>query len=477
MSKKSKLSNVEHFVVLMLENRSFDHMLGFLYSDEGNVSPLGHSYEGLTGKESNPDSKGNPVTVFKIDKNAENAYFMPGADPGEDYFNTNDQLFSNHIESSPIVPATNQGFVTNYAYSLGWEKTSGWSILAGTKPEDIMGMYHPEMLPVLSTLAKSYAVCDHWYCSAPTETLPNRAFLNMGTSQGKLIDKDKTYTAPTIFNLLQKNDISWSIYGYDKPPLSRASYTGIANESNEHFGLFTDFKKAASDSTLASYVFLEPQWGKGGNSQHPNYDVAKGEAFILEVYNTLRQSPLWEKTMLIITYDEHGGCYDHVAPPENATPPDNTAGQYSFDFTRFGPRVPAVLVSPFIEAGTVFRVPEDGTPLDHTSILKTIEERFKLSPLTKRDATAPGFGDVLSLTTARSDNPMENVDAPVSKKVIPFDDEPDHLQHLYADSMSNLPTEEVTRKGSFQGKPKFKNSNEAMDYGHKRYDDYFYKDN
>lgn len=473
MSATSHLSKIEHFVVLMLENRSFDHMLGFLYTDKGNVSPLGHPYEGLTGKESDRDSNGHPVSVYKIDRETPYAYFTPGADPGEGYFNTNEQLFSNHLAPKPVVPATNRGFVENFAYTLKWEKQEKWSILPGTKAAHIMGMFPPEMLPVLSGLAKGYAVCDHWYGSVPTETLPNRAFLTMGTSQGRLSDKEKTYTAPTIFGLLGRHKRTWSIYGYDKAPLSRASYTEITHAPNKHFGLFADFQKAASEGTLANYVYLEPQWGKGGNSQHPNYDVAKGEALILEVYNALRNSPLWHKTLLIITYDEHGGCYDHVAPPENATPPDNNVGQYGFDFTRFGPRVPAVLVSPYIEAGTVFRVSKRSMPLDHTSILRTVEERFGLPPLTKRDAAAPSFGDVLTLHRARTDDPLHGIKPPVSKESVAHDDAPDHLQHLYAESMACLPLEEMTKKGRTHDMPTFRNSDEAMAYGQRRYDDYF----
>jgi phospholipase C len=473
MPAPSKLSKIDHFVVLMLENRSFDHMLGFLYTEQGNVSPRGHPYEGLSGNESNPDANGKPVSVFKIDPVSPYAYFMPGADPGEGYFNTNEQLFSNHIAPEPIVPATNRGFVENFAYTLKWEKKEKWTILPGTEPSHIMGMFPPKMLPVLSGLAKGYAVCDHWYGSVPTETLPNRAFLNTGTSQGKLADKDKTYTAPTIFGLLGKHNHSWKIYGYDSAPLSRASYTEITHAPNKHFGLFEDFQKDASAGKLANYTYLEPQWGKGGNSQHPNYDVAKGEALILDVFNALKSSPLWDKTMLIITYDEHGGCYDHVAPPENATPPDDTAGQYGFDFTRFGPRVPAVLVSPYIEAGTVFRVAEGSMPLDHTSILKTVEERFDLPPLTRRDAAAQGLGDVLTLHEARTDDPMHGIEPPVSKDSVAHDDAPDHLQHLYAETMASLPLEEMTKKGRTAEMPTFKNSDEAMEYGQRRYDDYF----
>ena len=469
MSKNSNLSKIDHFVVLMLENRSFDQMLGFLYTDEGNKSPLGHPYEGLTGNESNPDSDGNKVDVFKINPDSKYAYYMPGADPGEGYYNTNSQLFSNHIAPDSIKPASNNGFVKNYDYSLDWENKEGWSILPGTKPSDIMGMFDPEMLPVLSTLAKSYAVCDHWYCSVPTETLPNRAFLAMGTSQGRLTDKNKTYTAPTIFTHLGNNDHSWSVYGYKSPPLSRASYTDITNADNSHFGLFSDFQKAVETENLANFVFLEPEWGKGGNSQHPNYNVAKGEELILKVYNTLRNSKLWEKTLLIITYDEHGGCYDHVAPPNNAVAPDDSKGEFGFDFTRFGVRVPTVLVSPYIQAGSVYRAPDDATPLDHTSILKTLEQRYNIDSLTKRDAAAHGIGDVLTLKTAREDFPLKSTKAPVSPDEIDFDDKPDHLQMLYAKSMHALSNTEK------QKLPKFNTSKEAIKYAEDSYNKFSIK--
>ena len=473
MSDSNQLNQIEHFVVLMLENRSFDHMLGFLYTGQGNVSPLGHAFAGLTGEESNPDEKGEPVKVFKIQADDDYAYFMPGSDPGEGYFATNEQLFASHIVNSPAPAATNQGFVKNYSYTLSWEATSQWSILPGTQASHIMGMYTPEMLPVLSGLAKGYAVCDHWYCSVPTETLPNRAFATMATSQGRMNDKDKQYTAKTIFNALESNGQSWAIYGYDAPPLSRASYTAITSADDSHFGEFKDFQTAAQNNALANYVFLEPQWGKGGNSQHPNYDVAKGEAFIKEVYDTLRNSEAWQKTLLIITYDEHGGCYDHIAPPANAVAPDDSAGQYDFDFSRFGPRVPAVLVSPYIEAGTVYRA-QGSTPLDHTSILKTLENRFGLSPLTKRDAAAPDFANVLTLAQPRSDDPLEGVEAPVSKQSIDFDDEADHLQQLYVDSMEHLPVEEMRREPYADEVRRYRNSDEAMAYGRRRYEDYCY---
>ena len=135
---ENRLSSVEHVVVLMLENRSLDHMLGYLYAEQGNVSPAGQPFEGLTGAESNPDGNGNPVTVFKIEPATPNAYYMPGADPGEGYMATNSQLFG-HITAPPSLAApTMQGFVKDFAYTLGWQsREHGWTILPGTTAGNI----------------------------------------------------------------------------------------------------------------------------------------------------------------------------------------------------------------------------------------------------------------------------------------------------------------------------------------------------
>ena len=436
----SALTQIDHIVVLMLENRSFDHMLGFLYTAQGNKSPAGQPFEGLTGKESNLDSTGKAVTVYPIASNTQNAYFMPGADPGEGYSATNSQLFGK--TTAPVPPqATNTGFVTDYAYTLGWEsKETGWSILPGTVASDIMGMFTPAMLPVLSGLARGYAVCDHWFSSAPTETLPNRAFVNAGTSQGHMDDKTHTYTCPSIFGLLTKNQLDWRIYGYNADPLTRLDFPDTTSAPDTHFGVFTDFQAAAKAGSLPPYTFLEPSWESTGNSQHPNYNVALGEQLIHDVYYALRSNAAaWNKTLLIVTYDEHGGCYDHVAPPTNALPPDNSTGEFGFDFKRFGLRVPTVLVSPLIAPGTVFRVPANSTPLDHTSILKTIEQRWNLPALTARDAAAPGVGAVLTLQAPRTDDPLQGVTVPQAKGAHPADNKPSHLQQVHADLVSKLP--------------------------------------
>ena len=433
----NQLPSIQHVVQLMLENRSFDHMLGFLYSGTGNVSPTGQPFEGLTGSESNTDASGNTVTVYQIDPTAAGAYFMPGADPGEGYANTNAQLFGSGQPPSPPA-ATNTGFVTNFADAIAYDQRSGRSVQAGTTPSDIMGVFPPAALPVLSGLAAGFAVCDYWYSSVPTETFPNRAFACAATSQGHMNDATASFTVPSIFGLMTQHSLSWKIYGYDQEPLTRKDFPDTLSAPETCFGRFADFQSDAAAGTLPQYSFLEPSWGSKGNSQHPNYDVSLGEQLIQSVYNALRSGPGWNQTLLFITYDEHGGLYDHVPPPSGATPPDATPSQVGFDFTRFGVRVPAVLVSPLIPAGTVFRVPAGSTPLDHTSVLKTIEVRWGLPALTARDAAAPDVGDVLSLATPRTDDPLAGVTAPTSTGANPAAAEVSHLQLMNAQLTSQL---------------------------------------
>jgi phospholipase C len=435
---EAQLAAIEHIVVLMLENRSFDHMLGFLYADAGNVSPAGDPFEGLTGTESNPDGAGGSVTVFKLDATKPPAYIAPGADPGEGYSATNLQLFG--VDPAPTPPtATCSGFVTNFQQTLKLDAARHRPILPGTTPADIMGIFTPEMLPVLSGLARGYAVCDHWYCSIPTETIPNRAFVAAATSQGHMNDSTKSFTVPTIFGLLTTAGVDWKIYGYDNEPLTRLNFPDTISAPDSSFGLFHDFQADAAAGRLPGYAFLEPSWGSSGNSQHPAYDVAKGEQLIHDVYRALRDGPGWDQTLLVVTYDEHGGCYDHVPPPSGAIPPDGTVGEFGFDFTRFGVRVPTVLVSPLIAAGTVFRVPDGAMPLDHTSILKTVETRFGLPTLTARDAAAHGIDDALTLSTARTDDPLEGVVVPTSATPNPAEGLPTHLQAVQAELVSQLP--------------------------------------
>jgi len=462
----SRLSDIEHFVVVMLENRSFDHMLGFLYPRNG--APRGQAFEGLTGSESNPDNKGKASPVFKIQAKDPHPYFMPGANPGEGYLNTNAELFSGRAQDPAGMPAM-QGFVTNFDYTLNWESKQKGAILSGTTSAKIMGMYTPEMLPVLSGLAKGYAVCDLWFSSAPTETFPNRAFAAMATSQGFVSDKSRSlFNAPSIYTALAKAGRSWAIYGYDAPPLTRGSIADIASAPAANFGEFTDFQQAVKLGALANYVFLEPEWSAKGNSQHPDYDVALGEQFLHDIYYTLYGSPIWDKTLLIITYDEHGGCYDHVPPPANAVPPDDSTGELGFDFKRFGVRVPTVLISPFIAAGTVYRT-QSSTPLDHTSILATVEKRYGIAALTARDKTAPTFDDVLTLASARSDDPLVGVTVPVSKGGPKPAAGMNHLVQALVDSADRLPISDAAGNGHHHERPLLKDEDSALDYVRARY--------
>jgi phospholipase C len=185
MANGDQLGSVNHIVVLMLENRSFDHMLGFLYSGSGNVSPLTKQpFDGLTGEESNPGPDGAAVSVNALAAGTPNLYFAPGADPGEGYLATNMQLFGATTPSAS-APDTNGGFVTDFANTLAGTDARR-PVVPGTVASDIMGIFTPALLPVLSGLARGYAVCDHWFASAPTETFPNRAFASAATSQGHM---------------------------------------------------------------------------------------------------------------------------------------------------------------------------------------------------------------------------------------------------------------------------------------------------
>jgi len=326
-------------------------------------------------------------------------------------------------------------------------------------------------LPVLSGLARGFAVCDRWFGSAPTETLPNRAFALAATSQGHMDDATHSFTCPSIFGRLSDASIDWRIYGYNAPPLTRHNFPDTTDADESHFGLFSNFLDDARAGRLAPFTFLEPAWsGAEQNDQHPVSDVSAGERLIRDVYYALRGSPSWAKTLLVITYDEHGGCFDHVAPPWSATSPDDSAGEFGFDFKRFGPRVPTVLVSPLIQAGTVFRVAAGKTPLDHTSILKTLQVRWPaVKSLTARDAAACDVGGVLTLATPRHDDPLQGVTAPTTPGGNPLSDVPTHLQRVHASMLARQAVGEQDR-GDRRELPDLKSQSDYHRYIWDRYE-------
>ena len=413
------LESIDHVILLMLENRSFDHLLGYLY-------PRSATFDGLDGVQSNRDATGTKVSVYPITPDNENAYYYPLANPTEGFKGTNRQLFSS--DSAPDDgQAANDGFVTSFANELAHPAHPRDPKLVGAQPSSIMGMYSPETLPVLCGLAKGFAVCDRWFASVPTQTFPNRAFAVAGTSLGYIDNSAHgvpAFNTPSVFGKLADAGQTWKIYGYSTRPLTANDFPDTVHPGpgcTVESGL-DKFDSDVASGQLAAFSYIEPEWAQYHNKnnfqvendQHPVSNLAVGEKLIYDVYAALRSNQaVWEKSLLIITYDEHGGNYDHVPPDTGATPPDNLTWA-GFDFTRFGVRVPAVIVSPLIPAQTIFRAPAGSPPYDHTSIIATLRARFNLGPLGKRDAIAPHLGPVLTLSTPRDDDPLKDVTVPTA---------------------------------------------------------------
>ena len=439
---------VKHVVVLMLENRSFDNLLGWLYADKApyDRAPNGQHFEGLTPDLWNPLDNLDPDGIpFKekvlVEKNGAPKkhrgkavpnpvnFALPNPDPGEGFKCTNHQLFGQYdVPLQYPAPPLNMGFVQNYqnamlygAYGFGDDPTN---------PRAIMKCYTPEQTPVLSELARSFAVCDHYYCSVPSQTIPNRDFVHAATSTGHVNNGPAAQCdAKTIFNQIQdaidagRKELSWGIFsnnmfssgkdqdgkfGKDHFSLTRLIMTRLHDARFDgNFGTLDEFAAKCKSGDLPSYAFLEPNYaGPSQNDQHPPSDIRPGEQLIADIYNMVRTSPAFANTLLVITYDEHGGCYDHVPPPSGARNPDpaNPPGQDGFLFNRFGVRVPCVVVNPYIEKGLIAR-PEGHTPFDHTSIIRTVQICFNLTGnLTERDKAAPDFSGLLTLDAPRKDD-------------------------------------------------------------------------
>ncbi len=433
-------SKIRNIVVLMLENRSFDNLLGWLY-DEKEI-PDNQSFEGLHSGLWNPldniDADGIPfIEKVPVAKNGQKIerlgkqipnpvdYTLPDPDPGEGYADTNHQLFLKYKVNALYPPKpVNMGFVQNYNNAMLYGTYSFYD--APTDPRKIMTCYTPEQTRVLSKLAKNFAVCDQYYASVPSQTLPNRSFVHAATSDGNVNNSPNAFChSKTIFNQIQdkidegSKNLSWGIFGNNLMPTDekkRERDTGGAFDG-DHFSLtrlamtqlheprfdnnfhpLDRFYELCETGDLPRYSFLEPVLGgEDQNDQHPPQDIRPGENLIAGIYNALKSSPAFEETLLVITYDEHGGCYDHVSPPGGAKNPDptNAPGQDGFRFNRFGIRVPCVLINPFIPKGLIAR-PDGYTPFDHTSVIKTVQNCLGLEPyLTERSKAAADFSCVL----------------------------------------------------------------------------------
>ena len=405
---------VEHVFVLMLENRSLDQMLGFSKirgSDALGGKPT--SIEGLSGTESNPSP--GPGAPIKVTTPSE--YVAP-ADPGHEFPDVREQLCGSGGAYSPETPPVgnvdpkinNSGFVTAFA--------GKYPKIDMTTP---MKCFSPAQLPVLTTLAQEFAVCDHWFSSLPGPTWPNRFFVHAATSGGldhsPSLPKEFTSMAGgaykfangTIFDLLDSGKIDWAVYTGDDFPQA-LHMDGMTNNMSKFRELSHFRKELMAPNFSRSYVFIEPDWHpfthfRGGTSQHPLDDVTGGERLIKEVYEAIRGSPVWESSMLIITYDEHGGFFDHVPPPTTVDPGDPPTSPDSnkngFNFRQLGVRVPALVISPYISKGVI-----DHRIYDHASVPATVEGMLGLTNMTQRDKMANRLDTLLTLTDPRADAPM-----------------------------------------------------------------------
>lgn len=349
-----QVPKIKHIVVVMMENHSFDNILGLIGRGDGfTLGPNGRP----TAK--NPDGQGNYVHAFHMPTECQTRGV------GNDWKVTH-EAYDN---------GTCQGFVTSTT-------------------AEAMGYFTSEDLPFTCGMAKIFPIADRYFCSAMAQTDPNRRYLIAGTSLGLIDDTFPPALPPNgvIFEQFNRHGITWKDYYSTLPTIGvflplledHALSSGLAH--------IDEFYLDAAAGTLPSFSLVEPDYGK--QSEEDPQDVQLGDQFLGKVVNAVMSGPNWSSTMLIWNYDEHGGYYDHVPPPP-AIPPDDVppalvAGDPPGAFDRYGFRVPAGVVSPYAKKDFVSH-----TIYDHTSVLKTVEEKWNLPALTRRDANATSLFDMV----------------------------------------------------------------------------------
>ncbi len=337
LGPKELLAGVEHIVVLMMENRSFDHFLGSLKTDKGYAAAA--QVEGLTGTESNPaPNGGTPVTVFKMSN------FTP-EDPPHGW----DACHSQYNNGA------NDGFVKAHA---------------GDSQNEVMGFHDRSQIPLYYWFADNFAVCDHWHASVMGPTWPNRFYLHATTSKGKKDNTPLVANAPeTIWEALAAKGISAKNYAAGAATFYLGGFPGKVLQGKNPSAKMDDFFAAAAAGKLPQFSIIDPDFM--ASDDHPSHNIQRGQAFVASVYKALAESPLWPKTLFIITYDEHGGFFDHVPPP----PADDADD----DFKQLGFRVPAFVIGAMVKKGYVCK-----TTLEHSSVAATAKTRWDIKSLSKR---------------------------------------------------------------------------------------------
>lgn len=421
------MPQIETVVVLMLENRSLDNLLGWLHEGDAsvNIVPAGSQpprFDGIAPAMANQIGWETFAPRRGFADLGEQRWRTPRQDPDESISGVIDQMYADgggdrHGRGwSDAAPMT--GFAVDYLRMLP------------PAPGEVMGAYTSDELPVLYGLAERFAVSDRWYSSVPTETDPNRDFAFCGTSEGKETDLDHPFSvsSPTVFNALDELDTTWAIYAqtdFGGAPFTDSGLTyselhfdgvraAVADPDSHGAVLGYDqlFEDLAIGRPLPAFCFIEPAWGWGlgdaerfvgwqGNDYHPPTWVGPAEAALADLFQAVATSEQWANMLFVVTFDEHGGTWDHSPPPSTVNP-DGRVGPTGFTFERLGPRVPTLFMSPFIEPRTVLRPPLDAsTGFDHTSIIRTVLEwagadADLLAQFGLRVASAPRFDHVLS---------------------------------------------------------------------------------
>lgn len=377
---------IKHVVLLLFENHSFDQMLGCFKQ----------VYPGLEGVDPNsPRINKYEDRQFRQEETKERQMIL---DPRHEV---------NHVAVQ--MQDHNGGFVKDLIEANNKDKNLSPNTL-DEQCHFVMGYYPLDFLPALHRLARDFLICDHWFASVPGPTWTNRFFALSGTSSGKVnMPEDGEHQADlegwfqqkqdTIFDRLSEKGASWKVYYHDIPQSICLEHQRRP-ESTARYAPFDQFLKDAAgpEDAFPAFCFIEPNYnGAFENDDHPPHDVMKAQKLLADVYNALRaKTELWNSTLLVVLYDEHGGFFDHVEPPQ-AIPPSLPQSDWEYSFGRLGIRVPAVIVSPWVKRGF------DATPFDHTSLLKYLIEKWGLGPLGNRTGQASSIGTLIQTAPPRTD--------------------------------------------------------------------------